>query len=62
MATQTPLNKLIQEIAKKEGKRKQVPVGNIREIMKIANELLGGKIYAAAEEKWKGVEPVNLEG
>lgn len=61
MATQTPLNKLIQEIAAKEGKKKQVPVGNIREVLKIANELLDGKIYAAAEEKWNGVEPENVE-
>ncbi len=32
-------------IAKKEGKKKQVNIAQINEIIKVANELTGGKLY-----------------
>ncbi len=37
-------------VAEKEGKKKEVSIGNIREILKVANELTKGKLYAAIHE------------
>lgn len=41
------LDKFISEVAKAEAGKSQVSIGNIRQIMSIVNEKLGGIVYAA---------------
>lgn len=39
------LVKFASEVTLAEGKKVSVSVGNVREILKIANKMLGGKLY-----------------
>ena len=38
-------------VAKKEGKKKQVNIGQIKEILKIINALLNGEVYRLIRKK-----------
>lgn len=49
---QTPLEKLVVMTAAAEGGKVQVSVGNIRSVLKEANKILGGVIYAGAKAKF----------
>lgn len=39
------LQKFASQVAKAEGKKSQVSIGNVREILKIINTLTGGELY-----------------
>lgn len=39
------LSRFISKVTIAEGKKKSVSIGNVREVLKIANKLLGGKLY-----------------
>jgi hypothetical protein len=47
----TPLDKFISELTKAEGGKSSVSIGNVREIIQLANKKLGGIIYAAIKLK-----------
>jgi hypothetical protein len=47
----TALNSFITELAAAEGKKSQVTIGNIREVLKIVNKKLGGKLYKLIRER-----------
>lgn len=40
------VNKFAQKITEGEGKRKQVDIAQVMEILKVANKLTGGILYA----------------
>ena len=45
------INEFCIEISKKEGKKKQVDIAQISEVIKVANDLLDGKLYELIKEK-----------
>ena len=44
------INEFCTEISKREGKKKQVDIAQISEIIKITNDLLDGKLYELIKE------------
>ena len=45
------INEFCIEISKKEGQKKQVDIAQISEVIKVANDLLDGKLYELIKEK-----------
>jgi len=44
------INKFAVEVTKLEGKKKQVNIAQIKEVLKVTNKLLGGKLYKLIRE------------
>jgi uncharacterized protein (DUF2267 family) len=45
------VDKFSQEVAKKEGLKKQVNIAQIKEVLKVINELLDKQLYKLIREK-----------
>lgn len=55
------VNDFAVEISKKEGKKKQVSIANIKEVLKISNELLDGYFYKLIKNEDKENKPKIIE-
>jgi hypothetical protein len=52
MTEQEILNAFLKDVAKGEGKKSQVSIGNLREVAKVMNGLLDGKLYKLIAKKY----------
>lgn len=50
---QTVLNWFTSKLAKREGKKASISIGNVRELTRIADEELDGKLYELIEKKYE---------
>jgi hypothetical protein len=55
-STQSALNAFLKDVATKEAGKKSVSIGNIRETLKVVNDLLDGDVYKLIDKKYNNIE------